>query len=107
MEVPTHNVLGIDACPERKPVDPPPIVQLYIRDPLDPAQYESRSYLPIRAMLKEPRNYLQSPYLFVCANLCNADLENPTQLASQSVLSGTLVSSLHRLKDVDNSGRYS
>ncbi|KAL8718471.1 MAG: hypothetical protein Q9225_004402 [Loekoesia sp. 1 TL-2023] len=88
---------------ERKPVDPPPIVQLYIRDPLDPAQYEPRSYLPISAMLKELRNYLQSPYLFVCANLCNADLENPTQLASQSVLSGTLVSSLHRLKDVDNS----
>ncbi|KAL8733053.1 MAG: hypothetical protein Q9181_003737 [Wetmoreana brouardii] len=71
---------------ERKPVDPPPIVQLHIRDPLDLAQ-----------------NYLQSPYLFMCANLCNADRHNPTQLASQSVLSGTLVSSLHRLKDVDNS----
>ncbi|KAL8935978.1 MAG: hypothetical protein Q9216_005167 [Gyalolechia sp. 2 TL-2023] len=71
---------------ERKPVDPPPIVQIQIRDPLDPAQ-----------------NYLQSPYLFMCANLCNADLEDHTQLASQTVLSGTLVSSLHRLKDVDNS----
>ncbi|KAL9601952.1 MAG: hypothetical protein Q9219_002176 [cf. Caloplaca sp. 3 TL-2023] len=70
---------------ERKPVDPPPIVQLYIRDPLDTAQ-----------------NYLQSPYLFMCANLCNADLDNQTPLASQDVLSGTLVSSLHRLKDVDN-----
>lgn len=42
----------------------------------------------------------------MCANLCNADPENPTQLASQSVLSGTLVSSLHRLKDVDNAGGY-
>lgn len=71
---------------ERKPVDPPPIVQLQIRDPLDPAQ-----------------NYLQSPYFFMCANLCHAELDNQAPLASQTVLSGTLVSSLHRLKDMDNS----
>ncbi|KAL8921521.1 MAG: hypothetical protein Q9208_005675 [Pyrenodesmia sp. 3 TL-2023] len=46
---------------ERKPVDPPPIVQLEIRDPQDTAQ-----------------NYLQSPYLFVSVNLCDADPNNPT-----------------------------
>ncbi|KAI4247563.1 MAG: hypothetical protein LQ352_006148 [Teloschistes flavicans] len=71
---------------DRKPVDPPPIIQLQIRDPLDPAQ-----------------NYLQSPYLFMCANLCDAETNAPADLAPQTVLSGTLVSSLHRLKDVDNS----
>lgn len=50
------------------------------------------------------RNYLQSPYYFICCNLCDADLEEPTQFASQTALAGTLVSSLHRLKDVDNTG---
>ncbi|KAI4262679.1 MAG: hypothetical protein L6R42_002147 [Xanthoria sp. 1 TBL-2021] len=52
---------------ERKPVDPPPIVQLHIRDPTDPAHDD-----------------------------------DPTTLDTQDHLSGTLVSSLHRLKDVDN-----
>ena len=61
------------------------------------------------------RNYLQSPYFFMVCNLCDADLARPGQLAaaplgenkdkqSESALAGTLVSSLHRLKDVDNSG---
>ncbi|KAL9588552.1 MAG: hypothetical protein Q9203_002640 [Teloschistes exilis] len=70
---------------DRKPVDPPPIVQLQIKDPLDQAQ-----------------NYLQSPYLFLCACLCHADLDDPERLPADKVLCGTLVSSLHRLKDVDN-----
>ena len=61
------------------------------------------------------RNYLQSPYFFMCCNLCDADLNRSGQLAAalqgdesetsaQSALAGTLVSSLHRLKDIDNSG---
>ncbi|KAL8816236.1 MAG: hypothetical protein Q9223_004720 [Gallowayella weberi] len=55
---------------DRKPVDPPPIVQIHVSDPFDPA---------------------------------HADADNPKQLDTQSYLSGSLVSSLHRLKDVDNS----
>lgn len=50
-------------------------------------------------------------------NLQDADLSRPGQLAAahqgealdtatQSALAGTLVSSLHRLKDVDNTGEY-
>ena len=50
------------------------------------------------------RNYLQSPYYFMCCNLLDANHERPAQ---QAALAGTLVSSLHRLKDVDNSGQYS
>lgn len=64
---------------------------------------------------KKRRNYLQSPYFFMCCNLCDANLDRPGQLAaaqqgddldtaSQAALAGTLVSSLHRLKDIDNSG---
>ncbi|KAL6717558.1 hypothetical protein ACLMJK_005473 [Lecanora helva] len=84
---------------DRKPVDPPPIVQLRIKDPEDPAQ-----------------NYLQSPYFFMVVNLQDANSDRSEQLAaahqgedidtsSQSALAGTLVSSLHRLKDVDNTGK--
>ncbi|KAL9609143.1 MAG: hypothetical protein Q9167_006071 [Letrouitia subvulpina] len=80
------KVTGQKEKVDRKPVDPPPIVQLQIRDPTDPTQ-----------------NYLQSPYFFMCCNLCDTDGDQPNQLNSQSALAGTLVSSLHRLKDVDNS----
>ncbi|KAF8445402.1 velvet factor [Terfezia claveryi] len=70
---------------DRKPVDPPPIIQLKIRDDQDPAQ-----------------NYLQSPYYFMCTNLYTVN-EKPTPIAPHQALAGTLVSSLHRLKDIDNS----
>lgn len=56
-------------------------------------------------------NYLQSPYYFMCCNLSdlNQDPRSPIgnpQLSNsqQQVLAGTLVSSLHRLKDIDNTG---
>lgn len=100
----TSPATDTDLLLERKPVDPPPIVQLHIRDPLDPAQWVIQVH-PYFSGSDGFRNYLQSPYLFMCANLCNADSDHETQLVSQSVLSGTLVSSLHRLKDTDNSGR--
>lgn len=56
-------------------------------------------------------NYLQSPYYFMCCNLSDlhqdprSPIGNP-QLSNsqQQVLAGTLVSSLHRLKDIDNTG---
>ena len=50
------------------------------------------------------RNYLQSPYYFMACNLWDANEDREIQNNEQSVLAGTLVSSLHRLKDVDNTG---
>lgn len=47
----------------------------------------------------------------MCCNLCDANIDRPGQLgedifhASQSALAGTVVSSLHRLKDTNNSGK--
>ncbi|PGH07262.1 hypothetical protein AJ80_08022 [Polytolypa hystricis UAMH7299] len=70
---------------ERKPVDPPPIIQLRIRNDNDPAQ-----------------NYLQSPYFFMCCTLYHETEDEPAPYAPATALAGTLVSSLHRLKDVDN-----
>ncbi|PGH08497.1 hypothetical protein AJ79_05986 [Helicocarpus griseus UAMH5409] len=70
---------------ERKPVDPPPVVQLKIDESKDPAQ-----------------NYLQSPFYFMCCTLYNATEDKPATAAQSTALAGTLVSSLHRLKDTDN-----
>ncbi|KAJ5297474.1 hypothetical protein PENANT_c005G02727 [Penicillium antarcticum] len=72
---------------ERKPIDPPPIVQLRVR--------EEGTYLA--------QHYLQSPYYFMCCSLYDATEDHPVPVAPSTALAGTLVSSLHRLKDVDNS----
>ncbi|PLB55008.1 hypothetical protein P170DRAFT_29431 [Aspergillus steynii IBT 23096] len=71
---------------ERKPVDPPPIVQIRVR--------EEGTYLS--------QHYLQSPYYFMCCSLYDASEDTPVPVSPSTALTGTLVSSLHRLKDVDN-----
>ncbi|KAL4764083.1 protein vosA [Aspergillus foveolatus] len=63
----------IDLSAERKPVDPPPIVQIRV---------------------KEEGTYL--------AHLYDAQEDAPASIPPSTALTGTLVSSLHRLKDVDN-----
>ena len=42
----------------------------------------------------------------MCVNLRHSHEDDPTPLPTQDSLSGTLVSSLHRLKDVDNLGMH-
>ncbi|EKG13462.1 Velvet factor [Macrophomina phaseolina MS6] len=66
----------------RKPVDPPPIIQLKVRSQADPQGH-----------------YMQSPYLIMIADLWHPE-ENEAN--RDKALSGTICSSLHRLKDVDN-----
>ncbi|KAH7419064.1 velvet factor-domain-containing protein [Cadophora sp. MPI-SDFR-AT-0126] len=85
---PENARVAIGKEKDRKPVDPPPIIQLKISSQVDVAQ-----------------NYLQSPYFFMsCSLLPESDLAQlPTATGSLgSTLAGTLVSSLHRLKDTDN-----
>ncbi|KAJ5938131.1 Velvet factor [Penicillium verhagenii] len=72
---------------ERKPIDPPPIVQLRVRD--------EGSYLA--------QHYLQSPFYFMCCSLYTAQEDDPLPVVLSGPLAGTLVSSLHRLQDVNNS----
>ena len=69
----------------RKPVDPPPILELTVSNAEDPQQ-----------------QFLQNPYLFVCASLFKADKDEPYHNSGDKILAGTLVSSLHRLKDISN-----
>ncbi|CAG8976857.1 hypothetical protein HYALB_00003468 [Hymenoscyphus albidus] len=70
---------------DRKPVDPPPIIQLKISSQSDPAQ-----------------NYLQSPYFFMSCSLVGAPEKGVPSGPLGTALAGTLVSSLHRLKDQSN-----
>lgn len=42
----------------------------------------------------------------MCCNLYDAHTDGPASVTPQNALAGTLVSSLHRLKDVDNSGQF-
>ncbi|GAB7353765.1 hypothetical protein MBLNU459_g4155t1 [Dothideomycetes sp. NU459] len=70
----------------RKPIDPPPIVELKVTPSKDPI-----------------RQYLQSPYLFMTCSLVpgGEGSEHSHVLAAQA-LCGQMVSSLHRLKDTNN-----
>lgn len=52
--------------------------------------------------LTRNRHFLQSPYLFMCASLWLADRDEPWKGAPTKSLAGSMVSSLHRLKDIDN-----
>ncbi|RDW94428.1 hypothetical protein BP5796_00191 [Coleophoma crateriformis] len=69
---------------DRKPCDPPPILELQVHEQLDPS-----------------RNYLQSPYFFVFAILIKPD-GSPAEETTKVVSSGAATSSLHRLKNVKN-----
>ncbi|KAG0329181.1 hypothetical protein BG000_000160 [Podila horticola] len=73
---------------DRRPIDPPPIVQIRLADPSSDRNSD----------------YLQSPYLFMCCNLVRADEpEGDIVAPAHRALAGTVVSSLNRLKDIDNS----
>ncbi|CAO2655883.1 Nn.00g046860.m01.CDS01 [Neocucurbitaria sp. VM-36] len=69
----------------RKPLDPPPILELTVSPRTDPQ-----------------RQYLQNPFLFACATLYKPDKDEPFEMSTDKSLVGTLVSSLHRLKDISN-----
>ncbi|KAI7872133.1 velvet factor-domain-containing protein [Spinellus fusiger] len=70
---------------DRRPIEPPPILQLNWLDCSE----------------EETKKYLQSPFYFMVVNLMKANDTNEP-LASHQYLSGSTVSSLHRLRDVDN-----
>lgn len=54
-----------------------------------------------------PRNFLASPYYFMCVSLHESSKgEISTELCDPE-LAGTQVSSLHRVKDTENLGGYS
>jgi hypothetical protein len=85
---PKYACVAIGKGKERKPIDPPPIVQLLVNPRKDPA-----------------RTFLQNPYLILTARLIRKGDEDQDEQTGpkESDLTGTLVSSLYSLKDTDNS----
>ncbi|KAL2168129.1 hypothetical protein VTG60DRAFT_344 [Thermothelomyces hinnuleus] len=86
---PKYACVAIGKGKERKPIDPPPIVQLLVNPRKDPA-----------------RTFLQNPYLILTARLIrkgDEDSQDDQSAPKESDLTGTLVSSLYSLKDTDNS----
>lgn len=74
---------GKEKGTDRKPIDPPPIVQLIRTSRSDPAQI-----------------YLQSPYYFMACTLIKGSDDEPDP--NPNSMLGTLVSSLHKLRDLNN-----
>lgn len=70
-------------------------------------QSSVRCFKPKRSDTDRTRHYLQNPYYFMCCSLHDAIEDEPVPAQSSTPLAGTLVSSLHRLKDLNNEGRCS
>jgi Velvet factor len=91
MSLESARVFSTNLKVARKPIDPPPIVEIEVTSQCDPN-----------------RHFLQSPYLFMICSLVDGQKdEQITDTDSKPALSGSLVSSLHRLKDVSNKGKHS
>ncbi|CAG8489399.1 7882_t:CDS:2 [Dentiscutata erythropus] len=86
------RMCGIGEKADRRPIDPPPIIQLKVHDDsLPPA---------------EKNSFLQNPYFFMYASLVAPDTNEELHLLRDGKTrstTGSVVSSLYHLKDVDNS----
>ncbi|CAG8439833.1 5207_t:CDS:2 [Scutellospora calospora] len=88
----SHTVLGLFKPTDRRPIDPPPIIQLKVHDPTLPQAEKS--------------SFLQNPYFFMYASLMAPDTTEELHLLRDGKTrstTGSVVSSLYHLKDIDNS----
>ncbi|ORE09585.1 hypothetical protein BCV72DRAFT_58352 [Rhizopus microsporus var. microsporus] len=84
------RMCGVGEKADRRPIDPPPIVQFRVIDPSLPSN---------------DKTYLQNPYYFMYASLMAADLDEELHLLRDGKTrstTGSVVSSLYHLKDIDN-----
>ncbi|KAJ2184817.1 hypothetical protein EV181_004179, partial [Coemansia sp. RSA 532] len=91
--IPTLAV-GPVLAPDRRPVDPPPIIQLHVSDPTT----------------SNNRVYLHNPYYFMYATLMDERGERELNTLSDKkarTMTGSVVASLAHLKDIDgNDGAF-
>jgi hypothetical protein len=89
-------------------VDPPPIVQLHVLPQADPTRYVhfDPKWLGRKYLLICNREYLVNPFLFMTATLVEVDHDEHGMYKPIPGIQiiGQNVSSLHRLKDIDNKG---
>nr|XP_019047741.1 hypothetical protein I302_04358 [Kwoniella bestiolae CBS 10118]OCF26671.1 hypothetical protein I302_04358 [Kwoniella bestiolae CBS 10118] len=105
------RMCGVGEKSDRRPVDPTPIIQLKVIDENgeDITSTDPRSRTPLRRPSPGPNGmtFMQNPYYFLFACLVGGD-ENEDELhviddGKTRFLTGTPVSSLYHLKDLDNS----
>ncbi|KAJ6594513.1 velvet factor-domain-containing protein [Mycena capillaripes] len=102
---PEHARISAMKISDRRPVDPPMIVQLSVTDPRDiggPNAPPSRTPHPILAR----HSHLTNPYYFMYAALVETHNDNEVKYVSDGgspSTSGALVSSVRVLKDYPNS----
>ncbi|KAJ2977746.1 hypothetical protein NUW54_g11381 [Trametes sanguinea] len=108
------RMCGVGA--DRRPIDPPPIVQLRVIDPSTrrPQSSSSRASSPDSASPPSAQSFLQNPYYFMFASLAKPDedvelhwLKNTNhatgiQDGKTRCTTGSVVSSLYHLKDTEN-----
>ncbi|KAG8802575.1 hypothetical protein FRC18_007520 [Serendipita sp. 400] len=96
-------VCGVGGKADRRPIDPPPIVQLRVYDtyPADPTNPHST------VQTHQSLNFLQNPYYFMFASLARAETDDELHLLNDGktrYTTGSVVSSLYHLKDTENGG---
>ncbi|KAI8320055.1 hypothetical protein GQ54DRAFT_248618, partial [Martensiomyces pterosporus] len=85
------RMCGIGEKADRRPVDPPPIIQLHVNDP---------------TAINNNRAYLHNPYYFMYATLMDERGERELNTLSDKkarTMTGSVVASLAHLKDLDGS----
>ncbi|OAD06587.1 hypothetical protein MUCCIDRAFT_107163 [Mucor lusitanicus CBS 277.49] len=84
---PTRAKISVPNERDKRSIEPPPIVQM---------QW-------INFSNEEKKQSLQSPFYFVMVNIVHAETpDTASPLPTQEYLSGATVSSLYRLRDIDN-----
>ncbi|KAF9649567.1 hypothetical protein BDM02DRAFT_1814795 [Thelephora ganbajun] len=92
---------------DRRPIDPPPIVQLRVIDRGATDPVSSRSSSPDAGGNQYVSSYLQNPYYFMYASLAQPDEDVEIHWfngGKTRCTAGSVVSSLYHLKDSENRG---
>jgi hypothetical protein len=99
----SHPLIAIAA--DRRPIDPPPIVQLRVFDVYpDPSDPDNPNKMQAPQQML---NFLQNPYYFMFASLARAESDDELHLLNDGktrYTTGSVVSSLYHLKDTENGG---
>ncbi|ORX88658.1 hypothetical protein K493DRAFT_185910, partial [Basidiobolus meristosporus CBS 931.73] len=99
------RMCGIGEKADRRPIDPPPIIQLRVSD-ISMKLDKTVSPMCSNFVSLLDRTFLYNPYYFMYASLMLADSDDEMHLLQDGKTrstTGSLVSSLYHLKDEDNS----
>jgi hypothetical protein len=87
----------------RTPLDPPPVIEFRPGDK-DPQKYLHSICSPLIRLILA-RTFLSSPFLFGNVEIASATQRTNLPQVQSAIISGNLVSSLHRVRTEDGEGR--